>query len=166
MQTAIYAELLCLALRLHHDIRGIMLLRAFFSICCCVAPALRRSVLDPLLVCWWFLDVNWIVSGRRVLLIWMALFVWWRSRLVPIVLAVGPVIGCWFCCDDVWLLARTVCQPTAVCTFICKLLFMRNCYAWHCDCTMIFVVSCYCVLCFQFNVVLRLLFDDACLIRY
>ena len=70
MQTAIYAELLCLvALRLHHDIRGIMLLCALFSICCCVAPALRRSVLDPLLVRWRFLDLNWIVSGRRVMLI-------------------------------------------------------------------------------------------------
>ena len=52
MQTAIYAELLCLVLRLHHDIRGIMLLCALFSICCCVVvPAHWRSVLDPLLVC-------------------------------------------------------------------------------------------------------------------
>ena len=70
MQTAIYAELLCVALRLHHDIRGIMLLCALFSMfCCVVAPALRRTVLDPLLVRWRFLDLNWIVSGRRVMLI-------------------------------------------------------------------------------------------------
>ena len=57
-------------------------------------------------------------------------------------------------------------EPTADRTFICKLLFMGKCYAWHCDCTMIFVVSCFCVLCFQFVLALRLLCDEACLIRY
>ena len=166
MQTAIYAELLCVALRLHHDIRGINAIVCFvFNLLLRCASSLTKrawSVTSTLVIPWLELDcqrsscdayLNGVVcvmtfpSGSNCLggrsCNRMLVLLWWC--VIPC--TNGLETNC----------SRYVhMQTTIYAELTCVALRL------HHDIRDII----YCVLCFRFVVALRLLFDEACLIRY